>query len=468
MTAALDVTLDDLFARCFDGMMVVALDATNLDPVPITAVKSGAGCGCVCPVCYGDLVARKGAVRKHSFAHGRDSHGVGCAHAAESILHRLAKTIIAREMRIDVPDTVVEDELGPLVVSKGRVVSFDTVELEKRVDHVVPDVVCTAGGRKLHVEFRVSHPCPADKLEKLALMGVSVVEIDLSAYRKFKLKELGFIILEEAPRRMLLSPMFERGPGMLAERIRRMADELSCRMAGFSPTRAREERFSSRLHRQLISPFMVETMRGIRMFEIADLEWQSWILYSLLKRPDDPPTTAELVGAFRKNGWVADFEKIMVEPVIAELRRRGRKAMSLEEVVTRFLGHMEAIGLAAQTPEGRWKGTSDLVSFEKNRRIRRGGRPTLGQRLIEKGVLDHRKAGIAAAVTRITERLFPDMLIDADGWIVDMSRALGITPYALAVESYLLEELRDLEKDVVRGCVTDRPMLGVPYPGVSA
>ena len=56
--------------------------------VNIKQVESGKKCNCICPACQESLVARKGEIRKHHFAH---SSGKNCKHAIESMLHHLAK-----------------------------------------------------------------------------------------------------------------------------------------------------------------------------------------------------------------------------------------------------------------------------------------------------------------------------------------------------------------------------------------
>ena len=57
----------------------------------IDEVEQGLACDCECPECGSPLVARKGAVRVHHFAH----RGASCATGAESALHRMAKQIVA-------------------------------------------------------------------------------------------------------------------------------------------------------------------------------------------------------------------------------------------------------------------------------------------------------------------------------------------------------------------------------------
>ncbi len=70
-----------------DCDLTYALDSEG-KLVNIKQVESGKKCNCICPACEELLVAKKGEIRKHHFAH---SSGKNCKHAIESMLHHLAK-----------------------------------------------------------------------------------------------------------------------------------------------------------------------------------------------------------------------------------------------------------------------------------------------------------------------------------------------------------------------------------------
>jgi hypothetical protein len=56
--------------------------------VHVSDVPRGKACGCRCAACDHPMVARKGAIRVHHFAH---VHEVKCVGAVETVLHGLAK-----------------------------------------------------------------------------------------------------------------------------------------------------------------------------------------------------------------------------------------------------------------------------------------------------------------------------------------------------------------------------------------
>lgn len=67
----------------------------SVDEVPI-----GEACQCVCPSCYGKLVARKGEVKAHHFAH---KGGVECIGAFEASLRLAAVKILSEAPYIQLP-----------------------------------------------------------------------------------------------------------------------------------------------------------------------------------------------------------------------------------------------------------------------------------------------------------------------------------------------------------------------------
>lgn len=66
--------------------------------VPISRVPAGLACGCVCPVCGRALIARKGRLKSHHFAHATATDCRG-----ETVLHEVGKRLlrarIARHLR---------------------------------------------------------------------------------------------------------------------------------------------------------------------------------------------------------------------------------------------------------------------------------------------------------------------------------------------------------------------------------
>lgn len=148
--------------------------------VHISEVESGIACGCVCPSCNAQLVARKGEKVIHHFAHHSTTP---CEDALETALHLAAKDVFNEQKRITLPPVklYVNSQCHPIILADSKVVTIDTVHMEKKLGNIVPDLILETGGRKLLVEVFVTHAVDDQKLEKIKTMGISAIEIDLSS-----------------------------------------------------------------------------------------------------------------------------------------------------------------------------------------------------------------------------------------------------------------------------------------------
>lgn len=136
-------------------------------------VEQGLACNCVCPGCGNPLVARKGPVRVHHFAH----QGASCTTGAETALHRMAKQIVADERRL------VEPGQDAATVFRDAALPDEMCWPGRR-----PDVVLWSETAALHVEVTVTHRCSLEKLDEIIRAGIPSIELDLSqAYRQQRL-----------------------------------------------------------------------------------------------------------------------------------------------------------------------------------------------------------------------------------------------------------------------------------------
>lgn len=153
--------------------------------VTVAEVPRGAACGAVCPECSAPLIARRGEVREHHFAHAT---GTSCARGAETSLHYMAKQLLAEHRQLALPALVVaghaESPDGEQISVSyehraAQTVTFDEVVLEAREGSVIPDARCTLNGHVCYVEFWVTHRVDAAKRERLRANGASCVEVRL-------------------------------------------------------------------------------------------------------------------------------------------------------------------------------------------------------------------------------------------------------------------------------------------------
>ncbi len=166
-------------------MMVFALRDGAL--VHVGAVPNGKACGCICPECSDDLIARNnGAKRAAHFSH---SSGADCASGYETSLHLAGKEALLRLKRLALPEyrqTVsIKASDGSLLSDVARLPAAigmaEQAWEEVWQEGFRPDVVFQAGDQQLFIEIKVSHAVDEAKLAKIRAKGISAIEIDLSS-----------------------------------------------------------------------------------------------------------------------------------------------------------------------------------------------------------------------------------------------------------------------------------------------
>ena len=156
--------------------------------------ENGEKCNCTCPECGGILIAKLGEKRRRHFAH-KTACDCDDEHAQETGVHLLAKEIIRENRRIYVPGfdiawhEIVPKDIDISVAAQvnielphmnGRLVEYDSVEIEKSIDDIVADAVIKVGGISCIVEVAVTHYIDEAKTKKLEEIGLSALEIDLN------------------------------------------------------------------------------------------------------------------------------------------------------------------------------------------------------------------------------------------------------------------------------------------------
>lgn len=141
------------------------------DLVHVEDVPNGKNSECHCPYCGEPMIAKNGGkVVEHHFAHFSGSE---CKGYEETVLHLLAKEIIAEEKCVMLP------EYRTLA---SKLVQFENVEIEERNDSksIQPDIVgVTKDGLRLHIEIFVTHRIDEDKKQKLISGEFNCLEIQI-------------------------------------------------------------------------------------------------------------------------------------------------------------------------------------------------------------------------------------------------------------------------------------------------
>lgn len=167
----------------------------------ITANKAerGLACNCFCPACGEKLQAHKGSKKQAYFSH---YSGGDCGYGLETATHIMAKDILEKEKKIILPQCIVHPNWAELeyikreyknnikdfpanlvkkeIVEPRRIINLDSVVLEKKIGHIIPDVIVTAKGSTLFVEIKVTHGIDEKKLKYIQEKNFNVVEYDFS------------------------------------------------------------------------------------------------------------------------------------------------------------------------------------------------------------------------------------------------------------------------------------------------
>lgn len=150
--------------------MLIALDE-NKNLIHITDAVRGLACNCTCFECGEIVLARKGEIKEHHFAHA--SNKDSCTIQPESVLHKYAKQIIIESMGVLLPEV-------PNLDIEATWWTFDKIIPEFHLGLIRPDLACYIDEEPIFIEIAVTHFIDEDKLKIIKSMNVKTVEIDLS------------------------------------------------------------------------------------------------------------------------------------------------------------------------------------------------------------------------------------------------------------------------------------------------
>ena len=148
-------------------LLTYALNNKN-QLVHIDSVPNGTACNCFCPNCKAALIAKNGRdKRQHHFAHEANSD---CLKGYQTALHILGKEIFQKEKIIPIFNDKFQFEL----------VKADSIELEKNLGDIIPDVFAIASNKSVAIEILVTHEVDDVKYKKIQAHELTTIEIDLS------------------------------------------------------------------------------------------------------------------------------------------------------------------------------------------------------------------------------------------------------------------------------------------------
>lgn len=177
--------------------MFVALNQAG----KLTAIENaerGLACDCTCIGCGETVVARKGSIRGHHFAHR--SNKESCIIQPETLLHLYAKEVICEAQGLQLPPL---PGVHPSTDDKSSWWDFESVIPEVPQAGFQPDLVAALkDGTQLFIEIAVTSFIDDHKRDRIQAAGIRTIELDLSKLltnqRPVPSEEVKRYILDEA------------------------------------------------------------------------------------------------------------------------------------------------------------------------------------------------------------------------------------------------------------------------------
>lgn len=154
-------------------LMKVAVNKPN-QLVNIQQVERGLACQCFCFECGESVVAKKGDIKEHHFAHA--SNKESCYISPESILHKYAKEVIMTQKQIYLPALPNSDD------KHEKLWQFHTINPEQNVGNIRPDLVAISDDDMVFIEIAVTYFIHDEKRAFIEKLGIKTIEIDLSIF----------------------------------------------------------------------------------------------------------------------------------------------------------------------------------------------------------------------------------------------------------------------------------------------
>lgn len=354
---------------CIEQGAAFVSEAADGSLVHIDDVPSGLACACNCPGCGRRMVARKGAVKVHHFAHHSERDGSACISPGETALHKFAKSILDERLEIALPEMVVENSDDREVVVQPTKITFEAAVLEARAESIVPDVVLELRDRKLIVEFKVTHACDEMKIVRIRSMNVGAIEIDLSAYRERPLDELAEEILYNAPRTWLHNPRETDARARLAERARKRAEarqeeiwKYAAKYRHRQPASGeRDSACESSVRRDGLGALINLDIDGAGCFTVPVAEWQAAIILELLAHGQTPFRTRNGLSGLVRRKWIGRDFRAISDDIAIGLKASGLPFASPLGAVEAYLKRLEKLGFVRSAPSEIWRPTHSML-----------------------------------------------------------------------------------------------------------
>ena len=175
---------------------------SNGEMVHVDSVPRGQQCGCICPCCHENLLARHGDVREHGFAHHSDNRGANLNICYEVTLYKLAEQIIKNKKKIHTSSYYDIFPATDIYFVDVKINSYYNREDKQ------PDVIAiTEDGKQYLIEFtfnsKVQHK------EKIDYKNLTCLEIDIANQTLESLES--FLLASDKERKWLNNQIYFKG-----------------------------------------------------------------------------------------------------------------------------------------------------------------------------------------------------------------------------------------------------------------
>jgi len=170
-------------------------------------VENGLNCGCVCPTCKCDLVAKQGDIREHHFAHRHDDKS--CLHIRDTYFRR-AVEILEKNRYIELPP------FGEIGSKKAKIINIWEERIVNSPNYLPDIVVETEDGMEIHIRY--------SRIKNRGTISFNgeIVCLELNA-EKIKLEDLeNFLLKSDEHKEWISNPIYKK---ILYEKALRKREE---------------------------------------------------------------------------------------------------------------------------------------------------------------------------------------------------------------------------------------------------
>ena len=152
----------------------------------VDSVKKGLECNCICPDCDDPMIAKKGKVKAHHFAHSSKTERESCY---MTMLHKVMQQHFARLEFLSLPASEFSIFSKIINVPKRKVKVLGA-KLEFKIGQYYADVLLETKLGDIAIEIFVTHKNEEEKINYYKNNNIASLEYDFSKYRDIPIAQV--------------------------------------------------------------------------------------------------------------------------------------------------------------------------------------------------------------------------------------------------------------------------------------